>query len=447
MSSLQARSPYSPQELAQLYPSRLELRQVQVIFRHGERTPVSPRLQNAGVPPFWPYCHAATRFTAAVLRTDGWDKLAFQRRLETFGKNGEAVLASLGKTVDGVCLPGELTDRGRETTFALGARLRNLYVDKLAFLPKELPGPDEYYLRATPIVRALESLQQVFSGLYPAHLRDVNAVPIIHTRSPHEENLFPNDANCRRFNQLARAFAALAAEKHNGSPEMQYLQSKIGKWMPEGQNVAVNGHPRLSGLMDSINATLAHGEKTRLPAEFYDPDVRRIMNDINVDEWYRGYSQSSEYRRLGVGSLLNDVKDRAIGVIQSGAPKFSLMGCHDTTIAGLLATLGAFDQQWPPFTSSIAVETFRLKNHKAGIFDRLIGKKIEDGWFVRLRYNDTPVIVKGCKQPGKHLEEDESFCTMTAFKEIVEKIAPANWTQECMANMDKPGIPPVEELD
>jgi acid phosphatase len=40
------RAPYSPEELATLYPSQLELQQVQVILRHGERTPVNARFKN-----------------------------------------------------------------------------------------------------------------------------------------------------------------------------------------------------------------------------------------------------------------------------------------------------------------------------------------------------------------------------------------------------------------
>ena len=61
----------------------------------------------------------------------------------------------------------ELTDLGRATTLALGQRLRHLYVEQLQFLPHTLARASEYYLRATPIVRALESLQQVFTGFYP----------------------------------------------------------------------------------------------------------------------------------------------------------------------------------------------------------------------------------------------------------------------------------------
>lgn len=340
---------------------------------------------------------------------------------------------------------------------ALGSRLRHLYVDQLRFLPSTLSHPDSYYLRATPIVRALESLQEVFTGLYPRPTRDANAPPVvIHTRNPSDENLFPNDANCRRFNQLSHAFAARAAEVWNGSPEMAYLQKKLGRWV---ERVAVDGHPRLSGIMDSVNATLAHGPATRLPAEFYDPEVRRILNVINVDEWYRGYSQSSEYRRLGVGSLLGDVKDRILDAITASSipsspsslptpyVRLALMGCHDTTLAGLLATLGAFDDVWPPFTSSLAVETFRLRGRAPSRWARLTGRESpEDAWFVRLRYNDRPVVVRQCRLPGKHWDGDESFCTLKAFREAVEEVAPRDWKVECLTNLDKPGLPKVEEL-
>lgn len=46
MTTLTPRTPYTKQELATLYPSDLELQQVQVILRHGERTPVNSRFKN-----------------------------------------------------------------------------------------------------------------------------------------------------------------------------------------------------------------------------------------------------------------------------------------------------------------------------------------------------------------------------------------------------------------
>lgn len=69
---------------------------------------------------------------------------------------------------------------------------------------------------------------------------------------------------------------------------MDYLTSLISKWMPEqndgSHRVAVDSHPRLSGIMDTVNSTLAHGSKTRLPEKFYDSKARNIIDRIGVEE-------------------------------------------------------------------------------------------------------------------------------------------------------------------
>lgn len=49
MTSLQPRGPYSQAELEKLYPGNLRLELVQVLLRHGERSPVSARFQNVSV--------------------------------------------------------------------------------------------------------------------------------------------------------------------------------------------------------------------------------------------------------------------------------------------------------------------------------------------------------------------------------------------------------------
>lgn len=110
--------------------------------------------------------------------------------------------------------PGELTDKGRETTFALGQRLRRLYVDQLGFMPEVKSDSEDMYLRTTPLPRALESLQQAFFGMYPRSARTLDfPPPVIVARSISEETLLPNEGNCRRFRQLARLFADRAAKR------------------------------------------------------------------------------------------------------------------------------------------------------------------------------------------------------------------------------------------
>jgi acid phosphatase len=305
--------------------------------------------------------------------------------------------------------------------------------------------------------------------------------------------LYPNDDNCRRFTQLSRAFAQRTADRWNSSKEMDYLNVLISKWMPEtSKRVAVDSHPRLSGILDTINSTLAHGPETRLPDEFYDLKGREIIDKIAVEEWFSGFKESQEYRSLGIGALMGDILSRMVGSVEmngsndlreSGggdssftrgkggekAIKLGLSGCHDTTLAAILTSLGAFEsRKWPPYTSHVAIELFRKADIplepasarrtpedtvlvltssdpeiRRSSFGRIFGgstakitdthgganaplgiarervrelkesdRRKLDGYFVRVRYNDEPVSIPGCRPPGKHLEGDESFCTL-----------------------------------
>ena len=421
-----------------------------------------------------------------MTKTDrsSWDRLEWRRRLETFGDNDASVLASgPNGEIDGVCNLGELTDKGRETTLALGMRLRGLYVDQLHHMPKVISNADMIYLRATPMPRALESVQQSFWGMYPLTARTASfSPPTVVTRTPQDETLFPNEASCRRFSQLMRAFGQRAADRWNDTPDMAYLSSLISKWMPNNSQVAVDSHPRLSGIMDTINSTLAHGQETRLPSPFYDAKARTIIETIGVEEWFAGYKESNEYRQTGIGSLAGDIVARMVGNVEKGGNdglvevasqdgdvvrsrdgetdlKFGMSGCHDTTLAALLTSLGCFEgEKWPPYTSHIAFELFKdreamseplnendharpattssTNNQYYTPLKALFGTKAEiepttqsvvhkktndlsavekkklDGHYVRIRYNDRPMKIPGCKLPGKHLEGDESFCTL-----------------------------------
>ena len=81
-------------------------------------------------------------------------------------------------------------------------------------MPQIIADADIIYLRATPLARALESVQQSFSGMYPLSARTASfPSPTIITRTHIDETLFPNDGNCARFSQLSRAFAQRTADR------------------------------------------------------------------------------------------------------------------------------------------------------------------------------------------------------------------------------------------
>jgi acid phosphatase len=458
--------------------------------------------------------------------SSNWTPLQWRRRLETFGNDDSPIVASGPEgEYDAVCQPGELTDKGRETTLALGQRLRHLYVDQLRFMPKLISNSNMIYLRATPLPRALESVQQCFWGMYPPNARTADfPPPTILTRTPADETLYPNDGNCRRFAQISRAFAQRTAERWNEHDDMKYLTRLLGKWMPANsygeQRVAIDSKPRLSGIMDTVNATLAHGPQTLLPPEFYDARAATIIDRLAVEEWYSGYTESHEYRMLGIGALMGDIVSRMTGSVEHSGNdglveiggenghlgqgrggerdvKLALSGCHDTTLAGVLSSLGAFEgERWPPYTSHIAIELFKKsgltrtsatalptqetrtsasdsdpkkRDSRSSWWSSLFGvaKTALDGkapqaeginrkplsslspdekaelesYFVRIRYNDRVMRVPGCAATGKHLAGDESFCTLEAFKAIVDKYTPKSWHRACMQNLGESAFP------
>lgn len=194
----------------------------------------------------------------------------------------------------------------------------------------------------------------------------------------------------------------------------------------------------------------------------------------SITEKAATYIEFLQVERM-IGSVEHNHND---GILQvggkDGSPGFGrggekhirlgLSGCHDTTLAAVLASLGAFEgEQWPPYTSHIALELFRTKDRKdsafpdkgqieaalsntprpqkgwfAGLFGGNTAERIGeskgaagiarqgieklsekersklDGYYVRIRYNDKIMSVPGCKPEGKHLEGDASFCTLVS---------------------------------
>jgi len=238
-------------------------------------------------------------------------------------------------------------------------------------MPKTLADPNTFYLRSTHLPRALDSVQQAFVGMYPAKNRTCGPLPIV-SRTAEEDTLPPNEAHCTRYKELMVAFADRTANRWDNSKEMKFLNTKLSKYMPNNNPVKVNGHPKLSGILDHLNSTLAAGPEVHLPSEFYEPEVRQIIDQIESEEWFSGYHESEEYRRVGIGGYVGDVVTQLVGYVEQTQKnaesatsdvkspiKFAMSGAHDTTLAGMLAGLGCFDKKWPPYTSHIAVELFK----------------------------------------------------------------------------------------
>jgi acid phosphatase len=66
---------------------------------------------------------------------------------------------------------------------------------------------------------------------------------------------------------------------------LEKLDPKLSKYL-DGNPIRVDGHPRASGVLDTVRAAIAHGIK--VPAEFNEPAVMDVLEKAVVKEWFEG---------------------------------------------------------------------------------------------------------------------------------------------------------------
>ena len=115
--------------------------------------------------------------------------------------------------------------------------------------------------RTSFIQRTIDSTIQVFTGLYPPG--QVRAVPNFHRRLFDQENIYPNEdhcefhprksvSNCSLLKKLSTEYSVKASVEWD--PKLRISGEILEKWIPDG--VKVNGRPKATGLLDTINASM-----------------------------------------------------------------------------------------------------------------------------------------------------------------------------------------------
>ncbi|KAK9249287.1 histidine phosphatase superfamily [Lipomyces tetrasporus] len=444
------------------YPSSLTLKQVQVLFRHGERTPVHRSIQQWdkwGFPIFWPLCESTRRSLTGLInpKIQQVTTFEYEREIETLTEEDPSPLfTNAGKK--GICTEGQLTDRGRISGHYLGAQLRELYVDRLAFLPRNFTKTSDIYLRTTGIVRSRETLQQVFNGLYP--LTSHSATPTLLERFPFEENLHPM-VYCPRLSELRKQFQEAAAKKWNPQLEEASHVLKDILSSPEGRITVGDGNNKDAAwaIIDTYSSALAHNIKT--PPGFANRQVVNTVARAALECEFAGYEKNAEMKQLGMGRFFADVLQRmTIGdpivsenmaeisqmlgqkevKVYRKVPLLALYAAHDSSIGAILSTMGVFDNRWINFTSHI---TFELFEEKIKSTSWSLGSPAK---FVRVKYNGRPMAIPACQPKGKHWGEDSSFCTFAAFQDFVRSVSPMrDWSAQCKEHLGEQA-PELKEL-
>lgn len=327
--------------MSQVNPTDGTLVQLQIIHRHGARTPTS--VKAAQDPPFPPVCSSSS-FSPFLRFTPSHDDVYIY-------PTPPKPLSSSPSS----CYAGQLTPIGAAQMYALGARLRQRYA---SFLPSFF-HPDIVKVRSTAIKRTVESATAVVSGMFPG-----SGTYPLDIRPRDKENMVGFRKRCRRLGEIQK--------------------KAFGNWVPtEGiaeimQNAGKGEWTSARGLMFMRDMALAYRENGVGNWLWHDV-VEAEAEHIVVTKYGRGSWG------LAVGGFMEELLDNAEK--RKEIPwKIKVFSGHDTTLLPLMGIIE--DGAWrgvPKFGADVVLEVWERD-----------GK--EDA--VRVRYEGEEVVVKGCESWG-----------------------------------------------
>ena len=383
------------------YPPWLKLIQVQIVHRHGPRTPLNYRL-----PQFYPFPWPLCTKTGHKSPHPG---------IELIISGDERLLSELATEAQGVpvgseCTLGQLTDYGQEVMRKLGESLRSLYFDKLGFRV----APHEIHLRSTNFPRTIESLHAVLMGLFPT-LNNIKStqknLPVL-TRDEFLEDMY-GSTKCHAYKKILAEYADQFAKETTDEA------ARLGKSLPHIFSVPdLFGHyPSIYGVWDTLYSRQAHG--LSLPSGV-NASVMAQLDNLAAREWFRIFSQSADAIKFSVGRFIREIDSN----LYRRDRRLCIYSAHDSTIAPLLTAFSSGEfVRFPPFGSHIAVELF--EEDRADSVDNVSEK------FVRVLYNNTPIVLPHCTLPNNHLPSDKSLCRLESFSQAMRQFMPKNYLEEC----------------
>lgn len=370
--------------------SSYELKLVQVLFRHGARTPLKsiPDVMEAQWVPTLLEPPAHTQINYEVTDLDGGPRPAAPVE-DSYRKN----------ILNGGSFPGQLTTVGMQQLYELGKRLRTRYVES-SFLSSTF-NPAEVYVRSTNIVRTIESAKCLVAGLFQQKEKEI--VPIFTTASE-SEILYPNYHGCKLLKILASHRWAESSTLPDIAADLQSIQSALG--------IAAHQHIDFILIRDDMVAREVHG----LPCPSVLDTWRTKVEQRAVEMICHVYEPSKrENLQLCVGPLMHKMLANIEGKLQgtSSEPKRKLFlySAHDTTLIPCLMALGIFDMKWPPYAADITVE---LHQH------RQTNKP-----FVKVSYIDQDQLIPGCSGV---------YCPLDEFKQVLSSYSLSSDLYQSLCN-------------
>jgi len=444
------------QTLDNLYPSYLNLKQLIIVHRHGERTPLAPRFLEF-LPLNWNFCSLGNRKSSilpsitnkkSINEDVGFTAFPHLRVAEgkTTCKDDYSEYPIPSSIVNATtCLYGQLTDIGRLTLFRNGQHLRQIYVDHLNFLPTTINklSPEELYFRTTDYSRTIESFQHLLVGLFPIENDSESPNIIIRSRDHRDENLY-FDFKCRRLLELRRHLSALSkpiiTEAWLNLREDLIASTALNKILSSSE---FENPGAIHKLSDSLMCAQAHN--LNIPKGITSYHLNQL-EELHVKFWFEIFKNSPELLRLGIGRLFSDIANHLKSSVANPiAVKLAVYSAHDTTIGPLLMGMDVFDHRWPPFGAMIGFELFHDPStpESEAIINPSNSSLVDSykKYYVRVRHNDAFKVIPYCKKTGRyHTQAGPSFCRLDSFLDLMRQLSPAHFEKECNGFEDEVSV-------
>ncbi|GAX81189.1 hypothetical protein CEUSTIGMA_g8622.t1 [Chlamydomonas eustigma] len=343
--------------LHRLDETEAKLKLVQVVFRHGARTPLGKHTDFWKDDPLWDMCNGEhKRVQLDIKSTTGEPN-------PTSSHNEK----QKARRMPGGCFAGELTNLGHQQALELGQKLRLRYMEGLAFLKPHFNVHD-VRCRSTNYDRTIKTLAGVLTGLYP----DASQSIPVTTATDLDEIMYADTKSCPHLATFLALAKKMSSEAIFKDPEFGWARSEIKRIFGLDEEFFKSSWA-LTDVNDSMTSMKAHGKK--IPEEMTEKLIR-VVDRLATREFgsFVAPSLKDEHGhqviKLSMGVLLHTLVSNmeiASSKKSSGekneaepTPSLYLYSGHDSTVMPLLTSLGMEVVQWPPYASSLCFELWQL---------------------------------------------------------------------------------------
>eukprot|EP00111_Clytia_hemisphaerica_P023921 TCONS_00070477-protein len=373
------------------------LEHVQLVFRHGARTPVCTYDLPGVEPAVW----EPEKFLGDLPHTN----VEYTLKLVSTGE--EISLESIDpsswskRRLKGGMQTGKLTKNGQQMAFDVGQHLQKEYIQERKFI-SSIYNPNEIRVRTSSFQRTVGTVKSMLAGLYG---KDQIREPIeMWTVRSQEEYLYPNFYQCPNLN---RHFKVAKKDFINFRPDIREITIDINKklGLVEKEQMIDVFH-----LLDLMHTREAHGFKA-LPDNLTQEDRKKI--ERAASKLFSFIIQGDNDRnilRLSVGALIEDLCQNIEEKVKNPKKvhKMEFVSAHDTTLQGLLMVTNQWKDEWPYYVSLFKIELYKDEASEH---------------YVRLEFNGQTIFL----DQSQH----EEMVPIRTFLEKMEKFRVKDYKLEC----------------